>query len=178
MRLFTKLRAEQISTVAYPIPVVPVDDKTQLSTKQKVSMRGITDYKGPDEDPNAVKENFPQTVRAPDGTARVVQNQRERDSALGFPGSQTERETYNPGKPVKTEREAEQVVITTRHRESYQSPKSELLLSPKVAERKDPEGPIVGDWYVTDYDIQTDKVIRKVYDNDTFSQYFKASLGG
>ena len=171
MRLFTKLRAEQISTVAYPIPVVPVDDKTPVATQAKVR-------KGPDEDTYVMKENFPQTVRATDGTARVVHNQREKDEALGFPVSQTERETYDPGKPVKTEREAEQVVITTRHRESYQSPKSELLLSPKVAERKDPEGPIVGDWYVTDYDIQTDKVIRKVYDNETFTQYFKASLGG
>ena len=175
MRLFTKLRAEQISTVAYPIPVVPADER-KVTEDRDARLR---EYKGPDEDVSG----YPQTVRAPDGTARIVHNQTEKNAALGWPSLQTDATRNQPSearaKPQeRPESKDERVVITTRHRESYESPKSELLLSPKVAERKDPEGPIVGDWYVTDYDIQTDKVIRKVYDNETFTQYFKASLGG
>ena len=128
MRVFTKLRAEEIDTISYPLPPPPEKpapaEKTLLAPKT-------------DEKPALI-------VKAPAATDPVV----------------------------------DKIVITTTHRESYEFPKADLLLSPKVAERKDPAGPIVGDWYVTDYDIQTDKVIRKVYDAATFNQYFKASLSG
>jgi hypothetical protein len=36
--------------------------------------------------------------------------------------------------------------------------------------------PEVGDWYVEDFDTATDKFVQKIYDNATFSRYFKASL--
>lgn len=179
MRLFTKLRAEQISSVAYPLPVGPVDPAYPAETRSSSAVAQA----GPRED-----GVYPQTVRAPDGSARVFHNQAERDAALGLPGNQpspaARTNTYvdRDGRTVQGNqpdgKEVEKVVITTIHRESYESPKSELLLSPRIADRKDPEGPIVGDWYVTDYDILTDKVIRKVFDNDTFLQYFKASIGG
>jgi len=180
MRLFTKLRAEQISTVAYPLPVGPVDPAYPAETRSSsaVAQANVNQTDG---------GIYPQTVRAPDGSARIFHNQAERDAALGLPGNQpstavgTSSYADRDGRTIQGNqpgKEVERVVITTIHRESYESPKSELLLSPRVADRKDPEGPIVGDWYVTDYDILTDKVIRKVYDNDTFLQYFKASIGG
>jgi len=198
MRLFTKLRAEQISTVAYPLPAVtPADPVYPAETRSSSVVAKDAPIAGS-------KESYPQTVRATDGTTKVVNNNDERNAALGQPSAVERTNTYvdrdgrtiknqernaendpmgqypsgRPNQTTSTEPEAERVVITTIHRESYESPKSDLLLSPKVAERKGPEGPIVGDWYVTDYDIMTDKVIRKVYDNDTFQQYFKASIGG
>ena len=180
MRLFTKLRAEQISTIAYPLPVAPADQTYSAETRSSSAVAQAN----PQTPAGQTTAQYPQTVRAADGTGRIVNNQAEMNSAQGLPTGQKGPTNYNYDlvktnpSPVKTEPEVEQVVITTIHRESYQSPKSDLLLSPKVADRKDPEGPIVGDWYVTDYDIMTDKVIRKVYDNETFVQYFKASLGG
>src|ERR1035437_5414600 len=182
MRLFTKLRAEQISTIAYPLPVVPAEPVYPAETRSSSAVAQANPQlpagQNAAQNPAVVSTQYPQTVRATDGTARIVNNQAERNAALGLPVSQTYSQQTYPNEPKNTEPEAERVVITTIHRESYESLKSELLLSPKVAERKDPEGPIVNDWYVTDYDILTDKVIRKVYDNDTFTQYFKASLGG
>lgn len=196
MRLFTKLRAEQISTVAYPLPVGPVDPAYPAETRSSsaVAQAGPRDdgvYPQPGREPNVGQTEggvYPQTVRAPDGSAKIFHNQAERDAANGTlgnqPSSATRTNTYvdrdgRTGQGNQPDgKEVERVVITTIHRESYESPKSELLLSPRIADRKDPEGPIVGDWYVTDYDIMTDKVIRKVYDNDTFTQYFKASIGG
>jgi hypothetical protein len=128
MRLFTKLRAEQIATVAYPLPVVSSDNNPPLSTEPK-----------PTQWPSGDKPKV--AVPVPDW----------------------------PNLP--------KVVITTIHNEKLEILVADLLLSPKVSERKDLLA-IAGDWYVTDYDIQTDKVICKVYDNETFVQYFKASLGG
>ena len=130
MRVFTKLRAEEINTISYPLP--PPAEKPVTADKTLLA---------------------PKTDEKPLLVAKT--------------GAATDKPADEP-----------KIVITTTHRESYEFPKSELLLSPKVAERKDPAGPIVGDWYVTDYDIQTDKVVRKVYDAATFNQYFKASLSG
>lgn len=197
MRLFTKLRAEQISSVAYPLPVASVEPVYPAETRGSSAVAqanvGQTEggvyqkyQSGVQTNPQYQDQQYPQTVRAADGTARVVHNQAERTSALGLPGNQPSTvgpNTYQTGQNRtdglgNQRKEVERVVITTIHRESYESPKADLLLSPNVANRKEPEGPIVGDWYVTDYDIMTDKVIRKVYDNDTFTQYFKASLGG
>jgi hypothetical protein len=72
----------------------------------------------------------------------------------------------------------ETLVITTLHGTSHQFPKADILLSAEVAKRKDPAGPIVGDWFVADYDILGNKPIYKVFDKETFTRYFKASIGG
>src|ERR1039458_2823899 len=88
MRLFTKLRAEQISTVAYPIPVAPADNRKV--TEDRDARR--REYKGPDEDVSG----YPQTVGAPDGTARIVHNQTEKNAALGWPSLQTDATRNQP----------------------------------------------------------------------------------
>jgi hypothetical protein len=141
MRVFNKLRAEQISTISYPL--VPEDVAPSGENQEARDKRLADNEARRKENPNAPDPDY---VRAKD-------------------------------EPVAVDK-TEKVVITTVHRESYEIPKADLLLSPLVANRKNPEGPIVGDWLVSDYDIQTDTVIRKIYDNWTFTRHFKASLTG
>jgi hypothetical protein len=139
MRVFNKLRAEQISTISYPV----VPQEVEQTETEREKLNRSDDPKVRERSLNA---SDPDYVRAKD-------------------------------EPVAVDR-IEKVVITTAHRESYEIPKADLLLSPLVTDRKNPEGPIVGDWLVSDYNIETDKVIRKIYDNLTFTRHFKASLTG
>ena len=121
MRLFTKLRAEEIKTIDYPA-APPVDP--------------------------TIESDVPAKADAPADA------------------------------PV----ESDVVVITTLHGDSHEMLKSDLLVSEAVDAREDKDGkktgPQPGDWFVQDYDIETDKRINKVYDAATFTRYFKPSLGG
>jgi hypothetical protein len=206
MRLFTKLRGEQIKLIEYPALGSPAHTPTLPTANPGLDMRQILGVEASNAldaerlrktQPPAEKTEYPYYAKAPVAEKpepklnSVNNNEPERnpDGSLN-PKYVKPNQFAQPGDdgftddtPEKAdEAKTEMIIITTIHGDSHELPKSDLLLAPAITERKDGNGnltgPQIGDWFVQDYDIETDKPIAKVYDAKTFQRYFKASIIG
>ena len=181
MRLFTKLRAEQIRSIHYPLGNISPTNRTnplpdfgnKLDMRQIVGVEAAASY----QDPIINQANQPtvqpstQPVIQPDNTQPYDPNYT--NNIEGAPLSENDTPDGEVVEPA-----TEMIVITTITGDGHELPKADLLFSPLVAAREDDVKIRNGDWYVRDFDILTDKPISKIYDAATFSRYFKASIGG
>lgn len=163
MRVFTKLRAEQIksieyvATVAEPAQPKPADDSTEMEIDEPVEANQdrviITTIHGDRHE--LLKEHL---LFSP----VVAERKNIRDNRPALVPDHVPELQYKPGDGT-----AYPIVQTGN------VPQYDATAAPDDHFRHVP-----GDFLVIDFDIQTDKPIFKIYDTYTVSKYFRASLNG
>jgi hypothetical protein len=172
MRAATKLRAEQIQTIAYPVPAAAESEVAYLPSDTE---------ENPDHAPVlTVGQKAPVAVAKEPEVPTVV---------LGTTYGAVHRvplEGLQFSKAV-SERKREHVIpkaassITPQGQPVYPAftTAGAGVLGPAVETNIPDDAKIIaGDWYVTDYDLKSDEEIHKIYSNDEFVKHFKISMSG
>jgi len=172
MRVVTKLRAEQIQTIAYPVPA---------AAEAAVEALPWDAQENPDHKPVlAVGQKVaPAVTVEPEKPAVLL------GTTYGAVHSvPLEHVVYSP---LVAERKKEHVVpkavplVSASGQPIYPSYTTAGVgvLGPALETNIPDDAKIVaGDWYVTDYDLAADKEIHKIYSNDEFTKHFKVAMSG